>query len=338
MKANRLLSILLMLQTRGAMTAEELARELEVSTRTVYRDIDALGAAGVPVYGERGRAGGYRLLDGYRTRLTGLTPGEAESLFLAVAPGPVAELGLGEMLAAAQLKLMAALPSDLRERAGRIRERFHLDAPGWFRDMESPPHLAAVADAVWEQRRLRVAYRRWGGEVRRLVDPFGLVLKGGTWYVVAAVDGQPRTYRVSRIIELESLPATFDRPVGFDLATYWSSWVAGFEERLNRAEATIRLSPRGRALGRVVLNPAAARAIAEHDTPPGTDGWTDLTIPIESLDHGLVELLQLGADVEIIAPAELRERVREAVQRMHELYGSSMRAAVGQSVRPAPEP
>lgn len=320
MKTNRLLTILLLLQTRGAMTAEELAGELEVSPRTVYRDIDALGAAGVPVYGERGRAGGYRLLDGYRTRLTGLTAGEAESLFLAATPGPAAELGLGEMLAAAQLKLMAALPSDLRERAGRIRERFHLDAPGWFRDTESPTHLPAVADSVWEQRRLRLTYRRWGGEVERTVDPLGLVLKGGSWYLVAAVDGQPRTYRISRIVALETLPATFDRPRGFDLASYWAEWAEGFEERLYRAEATVRLTPRGRELAKVVLNPPAARAIAGNDATPDAGGRVQLTIPIESIEHGLVELLQLGADVEVLEPPALREAMRETALALARLY------------------
>ncbi|MEA2513935.1 MAG: hypothetical protein QOJ59_3422, partial [Thermomicrobiales bacterium] len=228
MRASRLLSILLLLQTRGRMTAQALADELEVSVRTVYRDVDSLSAAGVPVYGDRGPDGGYQLLDGYRTRLTGLTADEAESLFLAGVPGPAAELGLGTVLAAAQLKLMAALPPELRSRAGRIRERFHLDAPGWFQDAEQPPYLAAVADAVWNQKRLRVRYQRWGGEVERALDPLGLVLKGGAWYLVGAVAGQERTYRISRILELETLDERCERPEGFDLVGYWTTWSEQF--------------------------------------------------------------------------------------------------------------
>ena len=176
MRASRLLSILLMLQTRGRMTAQELADEMEVSVRTIYRDADQLAAAGIPIYADRGPAGGYQLLDGYRTRLTGLTQDEAGSLFFAGIPGPAAELGLGAVLATAQLKLLAALPTELRSRAGRIRERFHLDAPAWFAEADAAPHLAAVADAVWSQRRVRTRYRRDGVDVERLLEPLGLVL------------------------------------------------------------------------------------------------------------------------------------------------------------------
>lgn len=192
MRASRLLSLLLLLQTRGRMTAGELAEELEVSVRTVYRDVEALSAAGVPVYADRGPAGGYRLLDGFRTRLNGLTADEAASLFLAGLPGPAAELGLGEVAAAAELKLLAALPPEPRSQARRMRERFHLDVPGWYQDAGESRFLAEVADAVWDQRPLRITYQRWGRTVvERVVHPHGLVLKAGTWYLVARAVPSP---------------------------------------------------------------------------------------------------------------------------------------------------
>ena len=186
-RASRLVSLLLLLQTRGRMTARELADALEVSVRTVYRDVEALGAAGVPVYGEAGHDGGYRLLDGYRTRLTGLTAAEAESLFLAGMPSVAADLGLGAAVSAAQLKLMAALPVESRAHAARISECFHLDAPPWYGDTDRTDRLDAVADAVWTRRRVRIRYLRWAEphEIDRTVDPYGLVLKAGHWYLVA---------------------------------------------------------------------------------------------------------------------------------------------------------
>jgi predicted DNA-binding transcriptional regulator YafY len=166
MRASRLVSILLLLQTRGRLTAQQLADALEVSVRTIYRDAESLHTAGVPLYGDSGPAGGYQLLGGYRTRLTGMTAAEAEALSLAGIPRAAAELGLGTVLATAQLKLQAALPAELRERAGRIQERFHLDAPGWYHHGDTSPYLAAVADAVWEPAPGRGAVPPLGGAGR----------------------------------------------------------------------------------------------------------------------------------------------------------------------------
>jgi predicted DNA-binding transcriptional regulator YafY len=219
MRASRLVSMLLLLQTRGRMTAQQLADTLEVSVRTIYRDVESLSAAGIPHYGDAGPAGGYQLLGGYRTRLTGFTAEEAQALVLAGAPGAAAELGLGTVLAAAKLKLSAALPSGLRERAAAIEERFYLDAPGWYSDGDSSPHLVTVAEAVWSQRRIEVCYRRWAAptDVSRTLDPHGIVLKGGRWYVVARSAAQMRTYRISQILSLSLLEDHFDRQEGFDL-------------------------------------------------------------------------------------------------------------------------
>src|SRR5215212_7953344 len=204
MRAGRLVSLLLLLQTRGLMTAEQLARELEVSVRTVHRDVEALSEAGVPIYADRGPHGGVRLVEGYRTRLTGMTGEEAEALFLSGLPGPAAELGLGTVVAAARLKVMAALPPELRTRASRLVERFHLDAAGWFQANEPVPLLGPLSEAVWESQRIRVGYDRGDKTVDRVLEPLGLVLKAGVWYLVAGADGQPRTYRVSRVTSVEA--------------------------------------------------------------------------------------------------------------------------------------
>ncbi|MEV2232248.1 YafY family protein [Streptomyces phaeochromogenes] len=315
MKSARLVSILLLLQTRGRMTAADLAEELEVSVRTVYRDVEALSAAGIPLYGDAGHAGGYRLLDGYRTRLTGLTAGEAEALFLAGAPGPAAELGLGPVLAAAQLKVRAALPRELREHADRISGRFHLDAPGWYADTDSgaAPYLPAVADAVWNSRVLNVLYRRWREptDVERRLEPYGLVLKAGRWYVVAGPG--PRTFRVDQILELAASGDEFTRPDDFDLAAYWTSYQRDFHDRLHRGEAMVRLAPGVRLAG-----PAGDAVRANGRTGP--DGWTLATVPIESVDHAHGEFLRLGTDVEVLEPAELRDRIAGTIAALSRTY------------------
>ncbi|GGN87634.1 transcriptional regulator [Streptomyces albiflavescens] len=313
MKSARLVSILLLLQTRGRMTAAQLAQELDVSVRTVYRDVEALSAAGVPLYGDAGHAGGYQLLDGYRTRLTGLTTDEAEALFLAGVPGPAAELGLGSVLAAAQLKVRAALPRELREHADRISGRFHLDAPGWYADADETPYLPAVADAVWNSRVLHIRYRRWREptDVERRLEPYGLVLKAGRWYVVAGPG--PRTFRVDQILELVTSEEEFTRPEDFDLAGYWSAYQRDFHERLHRAEAVVRLAPGIRLSG------LAADAVAAHGRT-GTDGWTRATVPIESVEHAHHDFLRLGTGIEVLEPAELRERIAQTVTALARTY------------------
>ncbi|MBZ4320976.1 helix-turn-helix transcriptional regulator [Streptomyces huiliensis] len=320
MRADRLLSLLLLLQNRGRMTAPELAAELEVSVRTVYRDVEALGASGVPVLADRGPAGGYRLLDGYRTRLTGLTEDEAGSLALATVPGAAAELGLGADLAAARLKLEAALPAGAGERARRVAERFHLDAPGWFRDAEPVPHLAAVADAVWRQRALRVHYRRWKGEVRRELHPLGLVLKGGIWYLVARAETDIRTYRVSRVLAAETLPGRFERPAGFDLAATWAATSRRLEEMRHQGEARLRVSPGVLRLLPAKFGAAGARAAAGAGAPDA-DGWTEVVLPVESLPVAVCDLLGLGAEAEVLGPPELRAAVATAVAALAARYG-----------------
>ncbi|HEV7206407.1 MAG TPA: YafY family protein [Jatrophihabitans sp.] len=322
MRASRLLSILLTLSVRGRVSAAQLAEELEVSVRTVHRDIEALSAAGVPLYTTRGRAGGVQLLDGYRTRLTGMTADEAEALFLSGIPGAAADLGLGSVLAATQLKLLAALPPELRERAATIRDRFFLDAPGWLREADAPPFLAAVAEAVWTQRRIDVRYERSNRAVdERVLDPLGLVLKAGTWYLVAAGDTGRRTYRVSRVLAAAVRDDTFTRPGGFVLEEFWAEYQRGYAQRVYREAARVRLSGTGRQLLFLIGTVPARRARATMSAPDADD-WVEATVPIESVRHAQHALLQLVEHVEVLEPAELREAIARTAARVGALYAA----------------
>ncbi len=315
MRADRLLSIVLLLQSRGRQSARQLAAELDVSVRTVYRDMLALGTVGIPVFGD---STGYQLVDGYRTQLTGLTGDEARGLVLAGLPGAAADLGLADVVAAAQLKLAAALPEALRERVTRMRQRFHLDTPGWYHDGDSCDYLAVVADAVWRQRVISVQYENWTRVVNRRLEPYGLVLKAGKWYLVAHAGSGVRTFRVSQIRELSVLPDQFDWPAGFDLAAYWSEHIVEFRARLYRGEALVRLSPAlldrlPHLMGRAVADAAAAGQ-------PQPDGWVLARVPIESDSHAEAELLRLGAQVEVLEPASLRDRLAKTVASLAALY------------------
>ena len=321
MRASRLVALLMLLQARGRLTAAQLAGELEVSVRTIYRDVGALAAAGVPLYSDAGRDGGYRLLSGYRTRLTGLTSDEAEVLLLGGLPGPAADLGMGSALAGAQRKLLAALPVELRDRASLVGERFHLDAPGWYHDAEPLPHLAAVAGAVWQQRTLRLRYRRWREptDVTRLVDPLGLVLKAGRWYLVAHCAEHVRTYRVAQVLDAEVLATRFERPRGFELAAYWRRYLADFDVRRHRGVAELRLSPRGVQRLAQLMDPVVGAAAARNAVAD-CDGWVRTCIPIETIEHAVGELLRLGADVEVLAPVEVRRHIAAAAAAMVRVY------------------
>jgi predicted DNA-binding transcriptional regulator YafY len=319
MRASRLVSLLLLLQTRGRLTAAELARELEVSVRTVHRDVEALSESGVPIYAERGPHGGIRLVDGYRTRLTGLTAEEAEALFLSGLPGPAAELGLGTVMAAARLKVLAALPMELRARASRLVERFHLDAAAWFQPDESVPHLAVVSEAVWEGRRLAIDYDRGDVPVERVLDPLGLVLKAGVWYLVALSGDQIRTYRLSRVVAARELEERASRPDGFDLAGYWAESSAAYERDAPRLEVVVRIHPdRLDRLSRAVGHRSVASA--EPLGEPEPDGRVRLRLRLEWPDEVPAMLLAAGPSLEVLTPGEVRDRMVVLARRIVERY------------------
>jgi predicted DNA-binding transcriptional regulator YafY len=302
------------------MTAGELASELEVSERTIHRDVEALSASGVPIYAERGAHGGIRLVDGYRTRLTGMTGEEAEALFLAGIPGPAAELGLGTVVAAAQLKVLASLPPELRTRASRLVERFHLDAGDWFRASQPVPHLAALSDAVWNTTRITIEYDRGGGPVRRVLEPLGLVLKAGIWYVVARVEDQIRTYRVSRVVAVEPGTAPFERPPGFDLAGYWAESAAAYERDAPRIDVVVRVRPDRLQRLRSAVGNAVVDG-AEYLVEPDPQGWLRLRVRLDWPDEAPGVLLGAGRWVEVLAPPEIRARVAATARAVAERYG-----------------
>lgn len=326
MRASRLLSILTTLQARGQVTAPELAEACEVSVRTIYRDIDALAAAGIPVYADRGAEGGYRLLDGYRVRLNGLSQPEAEALFMTGLPGPAAALGLEPAMLAAQTKLMAALPANLRPNAGRMQERFHLDAPGWFGEAEQPKHLRAIADALLHENLIEIRYQSWRAEKRRRVAPLGLVLKGGNWYLAGHVDGSARTYRVARVLDCSVLGERFERPAGFDLTAYWQAATTRLEAEMHPNTATVRLSPFGIKL-LDALSQHYVKTRTRFEDALDKDGWRIAHVPIgKTVWHAAAELLRLGAEAEVLAPAELRDKMAELTEAMAARYKAAQHA------------
>ena len=324
MRASRLVQMLLLLQTNGKMTGARLSNELEVSVRTIYRDIEALSGAGVPIYAEAGPGGGVRLVEGYRTRLTGLTAEEAEALALSGLPGAASELGLGTVLAAAQLKVDAALPPELRSRAVRMRERFHLDAPGWFAREEPVPHLAVLARCVWDERRVEIRYEKRDGEVKRLLDPLGLVLKAGIWYLVA-LSGRTRslrTFRVSRVRSIKELDVECVRPDDFDLATHWAEASGEFLGSWPTSPVVVRMRADQLRLVRYLQNPNGTEAALDSASEPDAHGWITLTLQFENIEMAGYDLMRLGGDLEVLEPVELRTKMAERAAEMVERYAS----------------
>ncbi len=336
MRASRLLSLQMLLETRGRMSATALADALEVSVRTLYRDVDQLSAAGVPIYAERGRHGGFALLPGWKTTLTGLTPSEAQAVFLSGLPGPAQDLGLGGDVEGARLKLLAALPAGWRDDAQRVSTRLHLDPVDWYRESEPTPHLTTVAAAVWNGHQIRMRYESWADTVERTVSPLGLVLKAGVWYLVAlpvasagaaaapgAAKGGPRTYRVSSIRAATALATPVRRPARFDLPGYWAASIQRFESEIYTGHAQVLATPAG-LRGLRVLSSAVARAVAAAPPSRRNDGRVAVSMPIESVEHACGQLMRLSPQVEVLRPAALRRALVQRLRATAQLYGVEM--------------
>jgi predicted DNA-binding transcriptional regulator YafY len=320
MRADRLLSIMLLLQAHRRMTAHDLAERLEVSERTILRDMESLSVAGIPVVAERGMGGGWSLLGEYRTNLTGLNEAEIQALFLARSPRLLEDLGLGKAAEAAFIKLFAAVPASTRRDAESASQRIYVDVTGWNRSEESVPLLPLLQEAVWGERKLRFKYQRGDDcDVERVVDPLGLVAKGSVWYLVAAIDGDIRNYRVSRMIEAEVMDQTFVRPEAFDLVTHWHQSAVEFKSRFPRYQVTARVHPK--AVNRLYIIGRFSR-VEQVEAPDeaNEDGWSRVSICFQFEDDACECLLGFGDQIEVLEPQELRQKIINRAKRVVEFY------------------
>jgi predicted DNA-binding transcriptional regulator YafY len=317
MRADRLLSIMLLLQVHRRITARELANRLEVSERTIHRDMDALSGAGIPVFAERGSGGGWALMEEYRTNLTGLNKDEIQALFLINPSRLLADLGLGKASDAALIKLRAALPSMSRDDAEYARQRIYVDLTGWNHSQESIPLLPTLQEAIWQERKLRFTYERGGCDtVERLCDPLGLVAKGSAWYLVAAVEGEVRSYRVSRVKDAQTTDEPCVRPKGFDLSAYWEQSTVRFKANLPRYQATVRIDPA--ILPRMYYGVRFARI--EQVDSPDEEGWVKVSMRFDVEDVACEYVLSFGSQIEVLEPEALRERVINSAKRIIAFY------------------
>ena len=328
MRADRLLSIMLLLQIYRRLTAAELARRLEVSERTIQRDMEALSIAGVPVVAERGVGGGWALVGGYRTNLTGLNAGVIQSLFAATPSRLLSDLSLDKASDAAHVKLLAALPETSRALAEYARQRVHVDAAGWGNSEERAPQLRTVQEAVWRGRKLHFAYARdcERPDAELTVDPLGLVAKGGVWYLVASLapdGGDVRSYRVSRMRAARLSDEEATRPDGFDLAAFWAGSVERFKSEMPRYFASFRahksIVP--------VLHYAGRFSRVEEASEPDAEGWATVRMRFQFEEDACGLALGFGTKVEVLEPVELRAKILEMAKRVVEFYAGRVARA-----------
>jgi predicted DNA-binding transcriptional regulator YafY len=317
MRADRLLSILMTLQLRPQSRAGELAHQLGVSERTIFRDIQALERSGVPIVADRGRSGGFGLMGGYQTRLTGLSGKEAEALPFAEIGLAASALGFDAAAETARMKVLAALPVPERARAQHARERFHLDPVEWYQHPATPACLKTLAAAVWADQTIAISYESWRGRNMRVVEPLGLVLKAGAWYMVARSRKRTAIYRVENIQTIRILKKKRALRPNFHLARFWQSEVCRFEASLRRERATVLVHDA--AMSRVNrLGAVAAEEIRA--ATPDSEGWRTATIWIESVQHGAGLLLGFDNDLEVLSPEALRKELAMRAARVMALY------------------
>ncbi len=312
MRADRLVSLLLVLQAKPHVTAHELAERLEVTERTIYRDIDTLSAAGIPIYTQPGNNGGIFLDEDYRVSLTGFTTPELRTLFVAGGAGPLADLGLAKAAEGTLLKLFAALPTMHKHEVIRLQQRFYIDPINWFEEIGVPRSLALIQQAVWEDRQIQMSYQSFSGEVTDFVlEAHALVAKANVWYLVGRKPGAAiHTYRLSRIQHVALIDGYFERESGFDLAAYWQQASRAFEQdmitRFSPYVATIRV---GSHISPYFFGEIKGRY--EQLDPPDSDGWTMLRVQFLSRDEAQKYVVGFGTQIRVVEPPELQRLVLE---------------------------
>ncbi|MBN8591764.1 MAG: YafY family transcriptional regulator [Anaerolineae bacterium] len=309
MRADRLVSMVLLLQTRGRMTAEALAAELGVSRRTILRDLDALSTSGIPIYAEGGHGGGISLDEGYRTSLTGLNEQEARALFLGGNKRLLEDIGLGGAAESTHLKLTAALPDRHHAAVSFMQQRIYIDPLWWWHEGEPQSFWAELQQAVYADQCIQAVYENYNGEIaERVLEPYSLVCKSSYWYLVARRDDQMRTYRVSRFRQIVRLDQHFARDPAFDLQTYWHAHLDSFIHAFSEYEFTLCVHPDKLNFVRWLL-PGRTTVINTRE-----DAWVTLRCQIESMVMATMMVIGLGDQGEIMSPPELRDTVLQTCQ------------------------
>ncbi|WLD93865.1 YafY family protein [Alkalihalobacillus sp. AL-G] len=312
MRADRLVSILLLLQAQGQMTAKELAERLEVSERTIYRDMEGLSGTGIPVFAERGKNGGWSLLDDYQTDLTGLKESEIRALFVSPSVQLLDDLGLTRTSEEARNKLIASLPSIYRKNANDVWNRIHIDTSSWRRQKEKIVSFEVLKNAIWKENKLKIVYQRADGKTDdRIVEPLGLVAKGDLWYFIASKEnGEIRNYRASRIQYAVPVNETFKRPKNFDLAQYWRSSTKTFLEKLPTYEVWVEVTqsilPRLKFSGRFV------RISEIGDT--SREDWIPVKLSFDTEEEAKGYVLGFADQIKVIEPKELHNKILEMAE------------------------
>ena len=321
MRADRLLSMMILLQTKGRLTAQVLANELGVSERTIYRDIDALSAAGIPVYCERGPGGGCALLESYRTNLTGLTRDEVRALFMLSIPAPLEQLGVDQDLRTALLKLSASLPALMQPESTRVGTRIHLDPLPWEPQEKPSPHLETMQLALWADRCLEITYRlAFDAQVKHIVEPFGLVAKANQWYLVCSMQDAIFVIPAQNVLRADLQDQTFALPGDFNLVEFWTAWVSQQENNQPRFPVQVRISTRLLEMLELFKDPLLAGVTSK--SKADEMGWVELTFQFRTFENARQRLLNFGGAVEILAPPALRESVRDFARQTLSVYES----------------